>query len=85
MVVIIIMGMLSGFAGVYFFDSADKAKVDATKTLIRSLETALDLYRLHNSRYPSSEQGLKALLEKLEVGIIPKNWNGPYLRRNNLP
>lgn len=85
MVVIIILGLLSSIVGVYLFDSAEKAKGDATKTQIKGLETALDLYRLHNSRYPSSEQGLKALLEKPEVGLIPKNWNGPYLRGNNLP
>tara|TARA_Y100000590_G_scaffold372479_1_gene435569 strand:- start:188 stop:661 length:474 start_codon:yes stop_codon:yes gene_type:complete len=85
MVVIIILGLLSSIVGVYLFDSAEKAKVDATKTQIRGLETALDLYRLHNSRYPSSEQGLKALLGKPEVGLIPKNWNGPYLRGNKLP
>ena len=85
MVVIIILGLLSSIVGVYLFDSAEKAKVDATKTQIRGLETALDLYRLHNSRYPSSEQGLQALLGKPEVGVIPKNWNGPYLRGNNLP
>ena len=85
MVVIIILGLLSSVVGVYLFDSAEKAKADATKTQIRGLETALDLYRLHNSRYPSSEQGLKSLLEKPEVGLIPKNWNGPYLRGKNLP
>ena len=85
MVVIIILGLLSSIVGVYLFDSAEQAKADATKSQIKGLETALDLYRLHNSRYPSSAQGLKALLEKPEVGIIPKNWNGPYLRGNNLP
>ena len=85
MVVIIILGLLSSIVGVYLFDSAEKAKADATKTQIRGLETALDLYRLHNSRYPSSGQGLKALLEIPEVGLIPKNCNGPYLRGNNLP
>ena len=85
MVVIIILGLLSSVVGVYLFDSAEKAKADATKTQIRGLETALDLYRLHNSRYPSTEQGLKALLDKPEVGLIPKNWSGPYLRGHNLP
>ena len=85
MVVIIILGLLSSIVGVYLFDSAEKAKADATKTQIRGLETALDLYRLHNSRYPSSEQGLMSLMERPEVGLIPKNWNGPYLRGNNLP
>ena len=67
MVVIIILGLLSSIVGVYLFDSAEKAKADSTKTQIKGLETALDLYRLHNSRYPSSEQGLKALLGKQEV------------------
>ena len=85
MVVIIILGLLSSIVGVYLFDAAEKAKVDATKTQIRGIETALDLYRLHNSKYPSSEQGLKALLNKPELGVIPKNWNGPYLRGNYLP
>ena len=85
MVVIIILGLLSSIVGVYLFDSAEKAEADATKTQIKGLETALDLYRLHNSRYPSTEQGLKALLTKPEVGVLPKNWNGPYLRGKNLP
>ena len=85
MVVIIILVLLSSVVGVYLFDSAEKAKYDATKTQIRGLETALDLYRLHNSRYPSSEQGLNALLEIPKVGLIPKNWNGPYLRGEKLP
>ena len=85
LVVIIILGLLSGIVGIYLFDSAEQAKADATKTQIKGLETALDLYRLHNSRYPSSEQGLKALLNKPEIGLIPKSWNGPYLRGKNLP
>ena len=85
MVVIIILGLLSSIVGVYLFDSAEKAKADATKTQIKGLETALDLYRLHKSRNPSTEQGLKALLTKPEVGVLPKNWNGPYLRGKNLP
>ena len=85
LVVIIILGLLSGIVGVYLFDSAEQAKADATKTQIKGLETALDLYRLHNSRYPATEQGLKALLSKPEVGLIPERWNGPYLRGKNLP
>ena len=52
MVVIMILGLLVGIVGVSLFDSASQATVDATKTQIRGLETALDLYRLHNGRYP---------------------------------
>ena len=72
MVVIMILGLLVGIVGVSLFDSASQATVDATKTQIRGLETALDLYRLHNGRYPTTDQKLSALLERPEVGIIPK-------------
>ena len=85
MVVIMILGLLVGIVGVSLFDSASQATVDATKTQIRGLETALDLYRLHNGRYPTTDQKLSALLERPEVGIIPKNWNGPYLRSKQMP
>ena len=85
LVVIIIVGILSGLAGITFFDSFQTAKSDTTKTQIKKLGTALDIYRLHNDRYPSSEQGLKALLSRPEVGLIPKNWNGPYIRNSNVP
>ena len=54
MVVIMILGLLVGIVGVSLFDSASQATVDATKTQIRGLETALDLYRLHNGRYPTT-------------------------------
>ena len=85
MIVIIILGLLTGITGVYLFDAAADARVKTTKTQMKSLGTALDLYRLHNSLYPSTEQGLEALLSKPEVGVLPKNWNGPYIRDKKLP
>ncbi len=84
MVVIIIIGLLATIVGVNLFPSVDEAKVKTSIANIRSLEASLDLYRLHNSVYPSTEQGLKALKEKPEVGRIPERWNGPYLK-NQLP
>ncbi len=84
MVVIIIIGLLATIVGINLLPSVDEAKVKVTVSNIRSLEAALDLYRLHNATYPSTEQGLKALEEKPEVGIIPDQWNGPYLK-NKLP
>ena len=53
---------LNSFLGI------DWKKSDATKTQIKGLETALDLYRLHNSRYPSTKQGLISLLKKPNTG-----------------
>ena len=65
---------LNSFLGI------DWKKSDATKTQIKGLETALDLYRLHNSRYPSTKQGLISLLKKPNTGKNVESWNGPYLR-----
>ena len=56
------------------------------KVQIQNLETALKLYRLDNARYPSTAQGLGALIEKPSTGIIPPNWrkNG-YLEKSRVP
>jgi general secretion pathway protein G len=58
-----------------------KAKVD-----IAALETALKLYKLDNGVYPSTEQGLQALIEKPESGNAPNKWReGGYLDKNKVP
>ena len=85
MVVMIILALIAGIVGTQLIGEAEKAKADATKIQIKSLEAALDLYRLHNSTYPTTEQGLEALLFRPEVGRIPKSWQGPYLKANRLP
>lgn len=84
MVVIIIIGLLATIVGVNLLPSVDEAKIKTSVANMRSLEAALDLYRLHNATYPSTEQGLKALKDKPEVGKIPEKWSGPYLR-NQIP
>lgn len=82
MVVIMIIGLLAAIVGINLLPAVDEARKKTTVTNMRSLESALDLYRLHSSNYPSSEQGLKALKTKPEIGTIPKNWNGPYIKQN---
>jgi general secretion pathway protein G len=58
----------------------DDAKRTAAKVQIRNIEGALQLYKLDNGVYPSTEQGLKALVEKPSVGMVPKKWKlGGYL------
>ena len=58
----------------------DDAKRTATKVQIRNIEGALQLYKLDNGVYPTTEQGLKALVEKPSVGVVPKKWKlGGYL------
>lgn len=85
LVVLIILALIAGIVGTQLLGEAEKAKAKATRIQVKSLDAALDLYRLHNSAYPSTEQGLEALLTKPEVGKIPRDWQGPYLNANSLP
>lgn len=85
LVVLIILALIAGIVGTQLLGEAEKAKAEATRIQIHSLESALSLYRLHNSTYPSTEQGLAALLKKPDVGTIPEQWQGPYVTGNNLP
>ena len=85
LVVLIILTLIAGLVGTQLLGQAEKARADSTRIQIRSLDSALSLYRLHNSTYPTSEQGLQALLTKPELGAVPQNWAGPYLKGNHPP
>lgn len=85
MIVIVIMAGIVAIVGPALFSRLDEAKIDQAKIQMKSLVSALDLYHLDNSTYPSTEQGLEALLNKPEVGVIPENWRGPYLRSSIVP
>jgi general secretion pathway protein G len=63
MAVVIIMGLLMGIVGVTVFSQVDKARVATARIQIKQIESALEFYRMDNSRYPSTEQGLRALVE----------------------
>ncbi len=64
MAVVLIMGMLMTLVGVSVFQQVDKARVVTAKAKISQLENALEFYRMDNSRYPTTEQGLNALVEE---------------------
>ena len=82
MAVVLIMGMLMGLVGVAVFNQVDKARVQTTKAKIKNLESALEFYRMDNSRYPSSEQGLQSLVTKPTTEPEPRNYPpGGYLQR----
>jgi general secretion pathway protein G len=82
MAVVLIMGMLMGLVGVAVFNQVDKARVQTTKAKIKNLESALEFYRMDNSRYPTSEQGLQALVIKPTTEPEPRNYPpGGYLQR----
>jgi general secretion pathway protein G len=78
LVVLVIIGVLAALIVPNVMGRADDAKVMAAKTDVSNLMQALKLYRLDNSRYPSAEQGLQALVNKPTVGPAPANWK-PYL------
>ena len=63
MAVVIIMGLLMGIVGVTVFGRVDEARVATTKMQIKQIENALEFYRMDNSRYPTTEEGLRALVE----------------------
>ena len=80
MVVLVIIGVLAALIVPNVLERADDARVTAARTDVTNLMQALKLYRLDNQRYPTSEQGLQALIAKPTVAPIPGNWK-PYLEK----
>lgn len=80
MVVLVIIGVLAALIVPNVLDRADDARVTAARTDITNISQALKLYRLDNQRYPTSEQGLQALVAKPTAGPVPNNWK-PYLEK----
>jgi general secretion pathway protein G len=80
MVVVIILGVLAALIVPRVVGRTDEARAVAAKQDIASIMQALKLYRLDNSRYPTSEQSLKALVEKPAIEPLPGNWKS-YLDR----
>jgi general secretion pathway protein G len=74
MVVLLIIGVLAALIVPNVLDRADDARVTAAKTDVGNLMQALKLYKLDNQRYPSTEQGLQALLAKPTSAPVPPNW-----------
>lgn len=86
MVVVTILGLIATIATVNVLGRLDQAKVTAAKTQMKNLETALDEYRRDNGFYPSTEQGLRALVEKPSSGRVPTSYpRGGYLKGGNIP
>lgn len=76
LVVLVILGMLGGLVGPRLFSKVDSSKVVTAQTQVKMLKAALQTYRLDNGSYPTTEQGLNALIAKPGDS---KFWNGPYL------
>jgi general secretion pathway protein G len=74
MIVIVIIAILAGVVGPKFFGQTDKAKVSAAKSQIMNFKTALIQYQADNGTFPSTDQGLKALVEKPDSDPVPTNY-----------
>jgi len=86
MVVIIILGILAMWVAPKIMSRPGEARQVKALLDIQNLETALKLYKLDNGIYPTTEQGLQALVEKPETGTIPKKWKaGGYLEKGKVP
>ena len=82
MVVVAILAILAALVVPRIMGRTDDAKRTAAKVQIRNIEGALQLYKLDNGVYPTTEQGLKALVEKPSIGVIPKKWKlGGYIQK----
>lgn len=86
MVVITILGILAALIVPRVVGRTDDARIGAAKQDIASVMQALKLYRLDNGRYPTTEQGLRALIERPGTEPQPANWKqGGYLERSSVP
>ena len=82
LVVLVILGLLAGLVAPRVISYLGGARSGSAKVQIENFGAALDLYRLDNGSYPTTEQGLEALVSAPSGAT---GWNGPYLNKNSLP
>ena len=75
MVVVVIIGVLGAIVVPQFMSRPDQAKVTAAHTDIQAISTALEMYRLDTFNYPSTQQGLEALVTRPSGTPLARNWN----------
>ena len=82
MVVLVILGVLAAMIAPKIMDRPDEARIVAAKADIATIIQSLKMYRLDNIRYPTTEQGLQALVTKPTIEPLPTNWkSGGYLEK----
>ena len=82
LVVLVILGLIIGVAGPRVINKLGGAKSDSAKLQIEELGASLDLYRLEVGRYPTTTEGLQALVQAPSGAT---GWNGPYLKKKTVP
>ena len=85
MVVIVILSVLAVYMMPKLMGRPEQARRERARVDIRALETALKLYKLDNGKYPTTEQGLQALVQRPSSGPEPRNWrDGGYIDRGKI-
>ena len=85
MVVVVIIGILIGLVAPNIIGNVDEARVTAAKADISTLVDALERYYMDNSTYPTTDQGLEALVEKPTASPEPRNWRAQgYIKRKKM-
>lgn len=85
MLVVVILGALASMVIPRLSGRSDQAKTAIAKADVNSLlPTALKLYELDNGFFPTTSQGLQALIKKPTTNPLPTNWNGPYIDKEPL-
>jgi general secretion pathway protein G len=79
LVVIVIIGLLAAYVGPKYFSQLGKSEVTVARAQIEAFEKSLDTYRLDVGRYPTTEEGLNALMTAPPTAGA--KWNGPYLKK----
>ena len=86
MAVVLIIGLLTGVVGYQIFQQVDKGRVTTARTQINTLESVLELYRMDNGRFPTTEQGLTALVRAPSSDPVPRSYPASgYLKGGNVP
>jgi general secretion pathway protein G len=85
-VVVFILSLLAAIVAPKIIGRTDDARIAEAKIQIKNFETALKLFKLDNAFYPSTEQGLSALIEKPATGQVPEKYReGGYLEQKKIP
>ena len=86
MAVVLIMGLLAGIVGTVVIGQIGTARTQTSKAQIKQLESALTFYQMDNGRFPTSEQGLSALVDQPSAGPEARNWRpGGYIQGGVVP
>jgi general secretion pathway protein G len=86
MAVVLIIGLLTTLVGTVIFQQVDKARVTAARAQIKTLESALEFYRMDSGRYPTTEQGLDALVHEPTIEPVPRDYRPEgYLQGGAVP